>query len=179
MGQSIQPSPAEPAHCSTTILANFTVPAPCALQALPEAPVAAESGIDLSRIHADPSLFRRDPTTQFPRAFNTQFVVDHAISYAALVFDAEAEVRFERQGGAESNPLLGSHPGRLRIYGTIVPIQTALLLWDWLAKRDALATPREIGEDSSVHFPTWRFIPYMVTMAHIAGGVVALTESPH
>ncbi len=174
VGQSIGPLPAEPVRCLN--LAPSGIEAACAVEPLPDAP-EPPSGIDLSHIRIDPALYRHDPTTRSPKVFDTQFIVDHSISYAALVFDAEAEIRFEKVGGAESNPLLGSRPGRLRIYGTMVPIQAALGFWDWIAKRNALATPREIGEDSSVHFPTWRVMPYVITVAHLAGGAAALTET--
>ena len=88
------------------------------------------------------------------------------------VSDAETTARAIESDPSvtEWNSLFGRRPGRLRIYGTEIPLTAAIVALDYYMKRQAQPylrdqnIPNEVDDDITI--PWWRILPLNFAAVH-------------
>jgi hypothetical protein len=131
---------------------------------LPDAPGARNEEALAGAAYAAKSSKAPAPAVESVRVFSKTFIAVHSVFWGSIVYDAE----LTHQGLAhhkcvESNPALGTHPSRGKIYGENLLTFSAISGLDWVAAKMKI-----------------RYLPYVGpavgTAIHITGGSKWLTE---
>jgi hypothetical protein len=136
---------------------------------LPDAPIAPTEYLPAATVYRPTWLGQPEAAVQSEPVFNERFInkkflAVHAVFLASIVYDAE----LTHQGLAhhkcvESNPDLGTHPSRGRIYGENTLAFSAISGLDWILGKTKIPVLPYVS-------------PLVGTAVHLTGGSKWLTE---